>query len=203
MPQMHLPFRSPRAAYPQLDTGERVVAEATLGRDVAVLTDRRLVVSGRDIEQSFPLAAIGLVRARFVRSARAIVVGSLLIAAAVALGVLAAPVRGAIDAQIAALETAQRAEPTQTQPEAHPPAPPATLVVLALLRGLAGLARLISPAALALAILGGLRLALGVIGETRVTVSAAGAELGYAKLGRDAALREFVAEVGRNLPAPR
>ncbi|MCX7893523.1 MAG: hypothetical protein N2544_14320 [Burkholderiales bacterium] len=202
---MDLPFRSSRAAaYPQLDTGEKVVAEATLGRDVAVLTNRRLVVSGRDIEQSFPLAAIGVVRARFVRSVRAMVAGALLLAAALALATLAAPVRGAIGAQIASLETAHRAEQTQAQaqPEAAP-APPATQVVLALLRALAALAGLMSPAALVLAILGGVRLAFGLIGETRVTVTAGGAELGYARLGRDAALREFVAEVGRNLPAPR
>ena len=197
---MALPPRTSRPAdYPQLDTGEKVLAEAPLGRDLAVLTNRRLVVSGRDLEQSLALGAIGLVRVSFARSVRGIVVGAVLLAAAILLASLAGPVRGAIHNQIASLETAPRTEQAQAEPGAPPPA---IQVVTVLLRGVGAVASLMSPAALLLGLLGIARLALGVLGETKVNVSAGGAELVYSKWGRDAALRDFVAEVARNLPAP-
>jgi hypothetical protein len=185
--------------YPQLDTGEKIVAEAALGRDLAVLTNRRLVVSGRNVEQSLPLANIGLVRVRFERSLRAIVVGAAFLLAAIVLAALVGPVRGAINGQIASMEAAPRAEQSQAEPGALPPA---TQVIGTLLRGLLAIAGLMSPAALVLGLLGLARLALGVLGETTVSVSAGGAELVYSKWGRDTALRDFVAELGRHLPAP-
>lgn len=195
---MSLPRPAARpAAYPQLDTGERVIAETPLGRDLAVLTDRRLVVSGPNLEQSLALGNIGLVRVRFERSVRAIVVGAALLLAAIVLASLVGPVRGAIQGQIVALEAAPRTGEAQAEPGALPPA---TQVIGTLLRGLLAFVGLISPAALILGILGLARLALGLLGETRVNVSAGGAELVYSKWGRDAALRDFVVEVGRNLP---
>lgn len=195
---MALPRRTARPAdYPQLDTGEKIIAEAPLGRDLAVLTNRRLVVSGRNLEQSLALGTIGLVRVKFERSVRAIVVGTALLLAAIVLASLAGPVRGAINNQIASLETAPRAE----QGQAEPGGPPATQVIAAMLRGLAAVASLMLPAAFVLGVLGLARLALGVLGETKVNVSAGGAELVYSKWGRDAALRDFISEVGRNLPS--
>ncbi|MCU0896215.1 MAG: PH domain-containing protein [Burkholderiales bacterium] len=185
--------------YPQLDTGEKIVAEAALGRDLAVLTNRRLVVSGRNVEQSLPLANIGLVRVRFERSVRAIVAGAAFLLAAIVLASLVGPVRGAINGQIASMEAAPRAEQSQADPGGLPPA---TQVIGTLLRGLLAIAALMSPAALFLGLLGLARLGLGLLGETTVSVSAGGAELVYSKWGRDPALRDFVAEVGRNLPAP-
>ncbi|MCU0803870.1 MAG: PH domain-containing protein [Burkholderiales bacterium] len=197
---MASPPRTARPAdYPQLDTGEKIVAEAALGRDLAVLTNRRLVVSGRNVEQSLPLANIGLVRVRFERSVRAIVIGAVLLLAAVVLASLVGPVRGAINGQIVSLESAPRAEQSQAEPGALPPA---TQVIGTLLRALLAAANLMSPIALLLGGLGFVRLALGALGETIVSVSAGGAELVYSKWGRDAALRDFVAEVGRSLPAP-
>ena len=197
---MALPRPTARPAeYPQLDTGEKVIAETPIGRDLAVLTNRRLVVSGRDLEQSLSLANIGLVRVRFERSVRAIVAGALLLLAAIVLASLAGPVRGAINGQLASMEAAPRAEQSQADPGGLPPA---TQVIGTLLRGLLAIARLMSPAALILGLLGLARLALGLLGETKVNVSAGGAELVYSKWGRDPALRDFVAQVGRNLPAP-
>jgi hypothetical protein len=197
---MALPSRAARPAhYPQLDPGERIVAEAPLGRDLAVLTNRRLVVSGRNLEQSLALGNIGLVRVRFERSVRAIVVGAALMLAAIVLASLVGPVRGAINSQIASLQAAPRVEQAQAEPGAPPPA---TQIITTLLRAALTVASLMSPVALILGMLGLLRLALGLFGETKVNVSAGGAELVFSKWGRDPALSDFVAEVGRNLPAP-
>ena len=51
--------------YPQLGAGERTITDVRLGADTAVLTDRRVVVTGHNFEQSLPLAHISLVRVRF------------------------------------------------------------------------------------------------------------------------------------------
>jgi hypothetical protein len=194
VPEMNTPVRGlpglrGRAPYPQLALGEKVLAESTLGGDLALLTDRRLVVAGRDFENSFALAQIGLVRSAFRRSARDIAIGTALVLAGLALLAIAGPLKSMLATQIASFEAA------------GPEAAGASLTAV-LLRGTRNLVWFLPLAGLALAALGLARAAIGVLGTTTVSVHAGGGELMYARRGRQRALDEFIREVARTLPAP-
>ncbi len=178
-----------RAAYPQLALGEKVVAESPLGGDIALLTDRRLVVAGRDFENSFALAQIGLVRSAFRRSLKHVAVGAALVLAGLALLSIAGPLKTLLATQIASFEA--------------PGADSAGASLAAvLLRGTRNVVRFLPPAGFLLAAIGLARAAIGVLGTTTVSVHAGGGELMYVRRGRDRGLDEFVREVARALPAP-
>lgn len=183
-------LRAGRAAYPQLALGEKVVSEATLGRDLALLTDRRLVVAGGAFENSFALGQIGLVRSAFRRSPRDIVVGTLLVLLGVLLLAVAAPLKTALAAQIASFQAAGADSA-------------GAALTASLLRGARHVAGFLPSAGLLVGALGVARAVVGVLGETTISVHAGGGELQYTRRGRDRALEAFVREVAKALPLPQ
>ena len=189
----------PRPSYPQLAGAERVLAEAPLGDETAVLTDRRLVVGGAGGERSFALGQIAMVRAHFERSRRDIVRGGVLLAVAVILFLVAGPGRTFL------LNMGTSLEPTARQEQTVEGGGLASAVRL-VQRGLDAVAAVVGALpllAVLLLIVGGVRIAFGVIGRTVVTICAGVGEFELARRGRRPELEEFAREVGQRLPAPR
>jgi hypothetical protein len=186
-------------AYPALAADERALAEHSLGRTTAVLTDRRLVLAGREFEQSLPLAHIALVRVRFERMLNAIALGVGLIVVAAVLFAVTSPLRTLLYNQSVALESAASEE------RAAGPQGGGGIAsgMQRILGALVGVVRLFPLAGWLLLLAGAAKIALGLIGRTVVRVTAGGAEIEFAQRGNQQMLREFVAEVGRQLPAPR
>lgn len=191
-----LPFTAPPAR-PQLAANERVVAEAVLGGDTAVLTDRRVVVAGANFEQSLPLTHVALVRVRFEHTVRDIVVGAVSIVIALLLFAIASPVRTFLLNQSAGLETAARQE-RENGAEGQGLAQG----MQRLLGALAAVARAIPVAGWLLLVFAAAKIALGIIGRTIVSLTAGGSDLVFSKRGRDPTLHDFVTEIGRHLPGP-
>lgn len=187
----------PAPVQPQLDANERALAEVKLGGDTAVLTDRRVVVAGRNLEQSLPLAHIGLVRVRFEYIVSDIVFGVVAILIAAVLFAIASPVRTFFLNQSTGLEAAVRQER-----ENPGDAPGLAHGVQRLVGALATVAGAIPFVAWLALVLAAVKIALGVIGRTVVTLTAGGGEVALTKRGRDRLLHEFIAEVGRQLPGP-
>ena len=188
-------------AYPDLAPGERSLAETPLGGATAVLTDRRLVVTGRDFEQSLPLAHVALVRVRFERAGRSIAFGIGLLVAAAVLFAVASPLRALLLNQSVSLEQAA-AEERGANAQSGATGGIAS-GMQKILGGLAAIVGLFPVAGWLLLLAGLAKIALGVIGQTVVTVAAGGAEVEFARRGNSRPLHEFVAEVGRQLPGPR
>jgi hypothetical protein len=180
--------------YPQLGTGERAITDVRLGADTAVLTDRRVVVTGRNFEQSLPLAHISLVRVRFERIAGDLVFAAVAVLAALVLFAVAPPMRAFLVGQAASLEPAAQAE--RDGGEGHELAQGMQRLVGAA----ATLARLLPVLGWLLLLAAAAKIALGVFGRTVVTLAASGGEIDFAKRGHDRALHDFIAEVGRQLP---
>jgi hypothetical protein len=180
--------------YPQLGAGERAITDVRLGADTAVLTDRRVVVAGRNFEQSLPLAHISLVRVRFERIAGDMIFAAAAILAALILFAVASPTRAFLVGQAASLESAAQAE--RDGGEGH-----ALAQGMQRLVGAAGtLARLLPVLGWLLLLVAAAKVALGILGRTVVTLAASGGEIEFAKRGHDRALHDFIAEVGRQLP---
>jgi hypothetical protein len=193
-----MPVLTLKAPYPQLDNGERALAEVVSRGETAVLTHRRLVIAGRDGESSTALAHIASLRVRFERLPRAMVSGLVLLALAAALLSVAAPVRAFFLVQATSLEASVRQE--QAQGAAGEAGLPSVLSRVA--ASLAGAARALPWLGLLAAALGALQLGRGLLGRTVVTVFAGGGELELVRLGRSRPIEDFVKEVGRHLPAP-
>jgi hypothetical protein len=180
--------------YPQLAAGERAIVDVRLGADTAVLTDRRVVVSGADFEQSLPLAHIALVRVRFERIVRDFVFAAIAIAVAMVLFAVASPARTFFLQQTVALESSAQAERDAGEGNAIAQGMQRLVGAAAAIAGaLPAIGWLLLLAAAA-------KIALGVLGRTVVTVAASGGEIEFAKRGRDRSLHDFIAEVGRALP---
>lgn len=196
---------------PRLAPGERVVTEVALGRgDTAVLTDRRVLVVGRNFERSLPLAHLALVHVRFERIVGEIVAGGIAIVLALILFAVASPVRTFFLNQALSLESAaaqERASASASAGEGQEPAPPAQGQGLAqglqkLMGGLAAAARAIPLVGWLLLAFAAAKIALGIFGRTVVVFTAGGSELTFRRRGRDRLLREFITEVGGHLPGP-
>jgi len=172
---------------------EKPIAEIALNGETAVLTDRRLIITGGGTEMSLALARIGVVRVRFERLQRAMSQGTIALAVAAVLALLIAPARNLIATQAQALVQSQLSERSES----------ATALVQFTSKTLAladfGVA-LIPAVAGALAVFGIAKIALAVRGRTVVGVSTGGEEIELARAGRFPALMEFGREVGRNLP---
>jgi hypothetical protein len=197
-------------APPQLAPGERTLTEVALGRgDTAVLTDRRVLVVGRNYERSLPLAHLALVHVRFERIAGEVIAGLIAVLVAALLLAIASPARIFLLNQAASLESAaaqeranagggegqeQRPGPGQGQGLAHG--------LQKLLRGLAAAARVLPVVGWLLVVFAAVKIALGIFGRTVVAFSAGGSELTFARRGRDRLLREFITAVGGHLPGP-
>jgi hypothetical protein len=180
--------------YPQLGAGERAITDVRFGADTAVLTDRRVVVTGRNFEQSLPLAHISLVRVRFERIAGDLVFAAVAVLAALVLFAVAPPTRAFLAGQAASLEPAAQAE--RDGGEGHELAQGMQRLV----RAAATLARLLPVLGWLLLLAAAAKIALGIFGRTVVTLAASGGEIDFAKRGHDRALHDFIAEVGRQLP---
>lgn len=196
---------------PRLAPGERVVTEVALGRgDTAVLTDRRVLVVGRNFERSLPLAHLALVHVRFERIVGEIVAGGIAIVLALILFAVASPVRTFFLNQALSLESAaaqERASASASAGEGQEPAPPAQGQGLAqglqkLMGGFAAAARAIPLVGWLLLAFAAAKIALGIFGRTVVVFTAGGSELTFRRRGRDRLLREFITEVGGHLPGP-
>lgn len=196
---------------PRLAPGERVVTEVALGRgDTAVLTDRRVLVVGRNFERSLPLAHLALVHVRFERIVGEMVAGAIAIVLALILFAVASPVRTFFLNQALSLESAaaqERASASASAGEGQEPAPPAQGQGLAqglqkLMGGLAAAARAIPLVGWLLLAFAAAKIALGIFGRTVVVFTAGGSELTFRRRGRDRLLREFITEVGGHLPGP-
>lgn len=174
------------------------MAEVTSRGETAVLTQKRLVITGRSGESSTALAHIASLRVRYERLPRAIVSGVLLAALAAFLLAVASPVRMLFLNQSASLEASVRQE--QAQGAAGDAGLPSVLSRIA--ASLANAARLIPALGWLIGALGLFNLVRGVLGRTVVTVFAGGGELELVRLGRSRPIEEFVREVGRQLPAP-
>lgn len=185
-------WRTP--VYPQLAAGERAITDVRLGGDTAVLTDRRVVVAGLNFEQSLPLAHIALVRVRFERIFGDLVFAAAAILVAMILFAVASPARTFLLNQTVSLEGAVQAERDNAEGNAIAQGMQRLVGTAAAVAGaLPALAWLLLFAAAA-------KIALGILGRTVVTVAASGGEIEFAKRGRDRALHDFIAEVGRQLP---
>jgi hypothetical protein len=196
---------------PRLAPGERVVTEVALGRgDTAVLTDRRVLVVGRNFERSLPLAHLALVHVRFERIVGEIAAGGIAIVLALILFAVASPVRTFFLNQALSLESAaaqERASASASAGEGQEPAPPAQGQGLAqglqkLMGGLAAAARAIPLVGWLLLAFAAAKIAFGIFGRTVVVFTAGGSELTFRRRGRDRLLREFITEVGGHLPGP-
>ena len=180
--------------HPQLGAGERAITDVRLGADTAVLTDRRVVVTGHNFEQSLPLAHISLVRVRFEYIVSNFVFAVVAIVIAMILFAVASPARSFLLTQAATLEPAAQAE--RDNAEGHEIAQGMQRLVGAA----AAIARALPVIGWLLLLVAAAKIALGVIGRTVVTLAASGGEVEFAKRGHDRALHEFIAEVGRALP---
>jgi hypothetical protein len=163
-----------------------------------VLTDRRLVVAGRGLEESLPLAHIAVVRVRYERAFGGIVFGAGLLVAALILFAITAPLRTLILDQSVGLETAA----TQERAANAGSAGGIAVTVQHALETAAGIVGVFPVAGWLLVILGLARIALGILGRTVVTIAAGGAEVEFSKRGNSAPLQDFVGEIGRQLPGP-
>jgi hypothetical protein len=188
----------PKPPYPQLDAGERTVAELASVGETAVLTDRRLIVASRAGESSTALAHIATLRVRYEQLPRAILGGLVLAAIAALLLAIATPVRTFLLNQSVAMENSARQE--KERPEAEGSSVSGMLARIA--GSLASAARILSPFGWVLALLAAVNLVRGIVGRTVVTVFAGGGELEMVRFGRNRRIEEFVKEVGRNLPGP-
>jgi hypothetical protein len=180
--------------YPQLGTGERAITDVRLGADTAVLTDRRVVVTGRNFEQSLPLAHISVVRVRFERIAGDLIFAAVAIIVALILFAVSSPVRSFFLVQATSLAAAAQAE--RDGGEGHEIAQG----MQRLLGVGASLARLLPVLGWLLLLAAAAKIALGILGRTVVTLAASGGEIAFEKRGHDRALHDFIAEVGRQLP---
>jgi len=184
--------------YPQLGPGEQVLAETPLGGATAVLTDRRIVVAGRGLEQSLPLAHVAVVSVRFERAFGAVAFGVALIITALILFSITSPLRTLILNQSVGLEPAASQERAANPDSAGGIA----ITVQKILEGAAGVVGVFPVAGWLLLLAGLAKIVLGAIGRTVVTVAAGGAEVEFSKRGNSRPLQDFVTEVGRQLPGP-
>ena len=193
---------------PQLAPGERLVTEAALGRgDTAVLTDRRVLVVGRNFERSLPLAHLALVHVRFERIVGEVVAGLIAILAAAVLFAVASPVRAfflnqALSLEAAAAQERAGANAGEGQEPGPVQGPGLAQGLQKLMGGLAAAAGAIPLAGWLLLALAAAKITLGIFGRTVVVFTAGGSELTLARRGRDRLLREFISEVGGHLPGP-
>ena len=192
-------FNRTAPPYPHLTGNERVIAEAPLLGETAVLTDRRVVLGDGVDEQSFALGQIAAVRTRFERSIGEIVRGAVLIVVAMILLAMSTPARTFL------LNYGTRLEPT-IQREQTAEGGGLAGAIIAVQQGL----NLLADIAGALPILGWLlivlglaRIALGAVGRTVVTIFAGSGEFEFHRRGRSRELADFAREIGKQLPVPR
>lgn len=197
--QLKSPFNRTTPPYPHLTGNERVISEAPLGGETAVLTDRRVVVGDGTDEQSFALGQIAVIRTRFERSIREIVRGAVFIVVAMFLIAASTPARTFLLNYGTRLETTiQREQAVEGGGLAG--AIGAVQQGLNLLADVAGALPILG---WLLILLGLVRIVLGMFGRTVVTIFAGSGEFEFFRRGRRRELADFAREVGKHLPGPR
>jgi hypothetical protein len=185
--------------YPHLTGGERVLAEVPLGDETAVLTDRRLVVGDGADEQTFALGQIATVRTRFERSVYEIMRGAVFIVVAMILIAISTP------AHTFLLNYGTKLEPTiqHEQVAESGGLAGALLAVQQGLNFLAALANALPILGWLLILLGLVRIVLGAIGRTVLTIFAGSGEFEFYRRGRSDELAGFAREIGTRLAGSR
>jgi len=185
--------------YPHLTGTERVIAEAHLGGETAVLTDRRVVVGDGSDEQTFALGQIAAIRTRFERSFSEIVRGVVFIFVAMILIAVSTPARTFL------LNYGTKLEPTIQREQAAEGGglSGALIAVQQGLNLLADIAGALPILGWLLIVLGLARIVLGAFGRTVVTIFAGSGEFEFYRRGRRRDLADFAREVGKHLSAPR
>lgn len=165
---------------------EEPVIEAAFGLGPfggsATLTNRRIVLTAKDREESVPLGAVTSVRTGFSRDYHAAFWGGLLVACAIAFGFGYRPLETGVNTLVLSIEK----RISEKTPEGHAYGRylyiPAGVVWLAMLPLIGW---------------GAYRLVTRLIGETELLICTASGELRRVSPGRQEDLREFGAEAGR------
>lgn len=201
---------------PMLSADEKPLAQARVGDDMVVLTDRRVVVAKGVGEESIPLEHVCKARVMFERAAGGFLSGIILLVIAVLVGSLAGPTRDFLGEQARALDANVRQleappEPTVTEgspaPTGTAKAGPNRAAGQGIARGLQRILyalqvveKVITFAAWALALWALARLALTAWGRTTASISSPAGDITLTRRGRDDALLDLVKELGRRAP---
>ncbi len=183
----------PQPTAPQLSGAEQVLAQAAVSGGVALLTTRRLVVSGASGERSVALSAVGAVEVAFERSIRRIVTGLVLIGVAVLLLSVTGHITGYLTAQSQSLDSLLRTEGGADTNAVAGISSQAQRGLSAVAIGAAWLPLI----AWALLIWGGARIALGVWGTTAVDVFSMVGHYRLERRGHSTPLDELGREMAR------
>jgi hypothetical protein len=177
---------------PKLTTTEQVIAQANVSLGLAVLTDKRIVVSSTTGERSIALTAVGSVEVAYGRSARRILSGLAIAAVAILLLIAAGNVARFLTTQAQSIESLIRAEGTEPNAAATLSTPAQKGIA-----GAAAVAKILPWLAWPLLIWGLVRIAGGIRGTTAVDVFTM---VGHSRLecaGRSGPLDELGREMAR------
>ena len=170
----------------QLGIDEKLIIDAPFGLGPlggnASLTDRRIVVSAGDYEESVPLAAITSVRAGFTRNYVSAFWGAVILALALGFAAAYRPLETAVNGGIFAIEKRMVEKLPDGEIYGRYLYVPSAVVWLLMLPLIGW---------------GGVKLVTGAIGETELVIATASGEMRRVSPGRKEELMEFGAEVGR------
>lgn len=170
----------------QLADKESIIIEAPFGLGPlggnVTLTDRRIVMTARDYEESVPLAAVTSVRAAFARDVASASWGAVILALALGFAGAYRPLETGVNRLGYAIEKRMTEKTPEGDIYGRYVYLPGGLVWL-LMAPLIGW--------------GGFKLVKGAIGKTELVIATASGELRSASPGRKDELMEFGAEAGR------
>ena len=174
----------------QFAENEKVITDTPFGialaggaGGTATLTDRRIIMTANDYEESIPLAAVTSVRAAFARDFSAIIWGVVILALALGFGAGYKTLESGVNGIGLAIERRVTDKvPERAEAYGHY-VNVSSGVVWLLMLPLIGI--------------GAAKLAAGLIGETELVVATANGELRRARYGKKPELMEFGEAVGR------
>ena len=165
---------------------EEPVIEAAFGLGPfggsATLTNRRIVLTAKDVEESVPLGAVTSVRTGFSRDYSAAFWGGLLLAIAIAFGIGYRPLETGVNTLALSIEKRMSDKTPEGDAYGRYLYIPGGVVWLAMLPLIGW---------------GAYRLVTRLIGETELVICTASGELRRVGAGRQEDMQEFGAEVGR------
>ncbi len=170
----------------QLAAKETIIIEAPFGLGVmggnVTLTDRRVVMTARDYEESVPLGAVTSVRVAFTRNVASASWGAVILALALGFAAAYRPLETAVNGLGHAIEKRMTDKTPEGEIYGRYLYIPGGLVWL-----------LMAP----LIAWGGFKLVKGAIGKTELVIATASGELRSVSPGRKDELMEFGTEAGR------